>query len=379
MSDIGYSPIISIFDTSPEGFFIVRDCAIEYANQVICNMAGKSLIGERVIDLFDKELIESAKKALDETNTFFIDGAQLFNKRCTARIVDTEVGYFVTVTQVKEDSQKTLSSSWSPKDVLEACEEMRSPLTTIFGALNLISKKLPEGTSEKVLDYLAIINHNCYKLLKKTDCIVDFTRSMEQGYEPRCRNYNIAVILRDFTLELKERVKDIEVDLQFECSEECLVVNCDITKIKRVILNIFTSMIKYMETKKNIKIKLSQSGKSVILRFFLDNKAMSQEEILEIFRKYVNKGDEDDVQCGSSLRLIKTIIEAHGGSIFVENDHSEGSIITVMLPKSDKPHYISADPAPYLSDFMLGMAELSDVLPYRAYALTRTNTEDELD
>ena len=43
---------------------------------------------------------------------------------------------------------------------------MRS-LTTIFSALNLISKKLPENTPEKVLDYLAIINQNCYKLLKE--------------------------------------------------------------------------------------------------------------------------------------------------------------------------------------------------------------------
>lgn len=378
MSDFSYSPLISIFDTSPDGFFIVRDGIIEYANQVICNMAGMNLTGKNMLYVFNKELIESAKKTLEETNTFFINETQLFNRKCSTRIVETAVGSLVTISEIKDDNQRAYNSSWSPKDILEACEEMRSPLTTILGALNLISKKLPEDTSEKMLDYLAIINHNCYKLLKKTDCIVDFTRSMEHGYKPNCRNYNIAAILREFTRELNNRVADIEIDLQFECSEDCLVVSCDITKIKRAMLNVFTSMINYMETKNNIKIKLSQSGNSVILRFFPGNKALSQEEILEIFRKHVNKGEERGTQCNSSLRLIKTIIEAHDGSIFIENDHSEGSIITIMLPKSDKPNYISADPAPYLSDFMLGMAELSDVLPYQAYALTRTNTEDEL-
>ncbi|NLG52763.1 MAG: HAMP domain-containing histidine kinase [Clostridiales bacterium] len=371
MRDINISPLLSIFDTSPDGFFIVRDCVIEYANRVINEMAGENIEGKEVLKVFDKKLVDKVRITLDRTNSCNMDDIEVFGKPCTVQIAGTANGFFVTVTLISE-ANRTVRFPATPKEMIEACEEMRSPLTTIFSALNLISKKLPEDTPEKVLDYLAIINQNCYKLLKRTDCMADFARCLENRTE-NFRNCDIASILRDFVERLKTRLESLEIGLVFECAEERLVVNCDITRIKRAVLNILTSLIRYKKAKNTIKIKLSGSGHSIILRFYPGEKSLSQDEIVEVFKRQLSRRS-GALQCSDSLLLIKTIIESHGGNIFIENSRAEGSVITVMLPKSDKPN-ISSEPAPYISDFMLGMSELCEVLPFKEYAITAGQKE----
>ena len=64
MRDINISPLLSIFDTSPDGFFIVRDCVIEYANRVINEMAGENIEGKEVLKVFDKKLVDKVRITL---------------------------------------------------------------------------------------------------------------------------------------------------------------------------------------------------------------------------------------------------------------------------------------------------------------------------
>jgi signal transduction histidine kinase len=110
----------------------------------------------------------------------------------------------------------------------------------------------------------------------------------------------------------------------------------DKDRIKQVITNIIDNAIRYSNSQGSITIKLAEQDHQNVISIQDSGTGIAQEEIPKIFNKFyraksarVNKTKGS----GLGLTIAKSIVELHGGKIWVESEQGKGSVFSFTVPK----------------------------------------------
>ena len=128
--------------------------------------------------------------------------------------------------------------------------------------------------------------------------------------------------------------------LQIKASSEILLVKADARLIVQVLVNLIGNALKY--TQQDAQIILSAERRENMAAFSVaDNgPGIADEEKQKIFDMYYvgsNAALSGRKSLGLGLALCKTIISAHGGKIWVEDNVPHGAIFTFTLPLEEVP------------------------------------------
>ena len=128
--------------------------------------------------------------------------------------------------------------------------------------------------------------------------------------------------------------------LQIKASSEILLVKADARLIVQVLVNLIGNALKY--TQQDAQIILSAERRENMAAFSVaDNgPGIADEEKQIIFDMYYvgsNAALSGRKSLGLGLALCKTIISAHGGKIWVEDNVPHGAIFTFTLPLEEVP------------------------------------------
>ena len=134
-------------------------------------------------------------------------------------------------------------------------------------------------------------------------------------------------------VELLAKAKDININTYYE-KEEQLIIECDRDKMIQVIINLLSNAIKFTTQGKKIKIECKQSDLTLILSFSDEGLGVPENELSEIFDKFVQSSKTKTGAGGTGLGLAicKQIIEAHHGKIWAKNNEEGGASFTITIP-----------------------------------------------
>ncbi len=127
-----------------------------------------------------------------------------------------------------------------------------------------------------------------------------------------------------------KRKHNINVDIE----DEYLMANMDVRLIIQVIINLVDNAIKYTDEGSNILIKAFKKDENTIIQICDDGNGIRDNDKEKIFRKFYTSNDkisDNKRSIGLGLYLCKIIVEAHGGSIKVEDNKPKGAIFTFNL------------------------------------------------
>ena len=143
---------------------------------------------------------------------------------------------------------------------------------------------------------------------------------------------SIAVEINDlFSVQLKD--KQIEFSGHFE--EEACLVMADLSQIKRVFINLTGNALKFTPLKGKISIEGKKKDKAIEISVSDSGCGIpeeAKERIFEEFYRVENSINEQVKGTGLGLSLVKHIIEAHGGTIWVTSQIGQGSSFSFTLP-----------------------------------------------
>lgn len=137
--------------------------------------------------------------------------------------------------------------------------------------------------------------------------------------------------------------RTVDKELQFELEEKGVLlrfyttlskrayVKVDTDKLRRVIMNLITNSIKFMDKEdKRIELVLSENESEVIVRIVDNGCGIEPRALPYIFNKFYRAEESRNTQTGGSglgLAIAKQIIDSHGGSIWATSTlHKETSI-----------------------------------------------------
>jgi signal transduction histidine kinase len=210
-----------------------------------------------------------------------------------------------------------------------AAHELRTPIQPI---LSLTEALRSEVTSSEGQEMLNIIIRNAERLRQLAENILDVTRIESKTFSLTKENFSLDEILTRIMTDCREVVKrsrtDLELTLEPESNET--FVEADKSRITQVVTSLLTNAIRFTKSG-NVSVAVTKGKANDIVVSIRDTgQGIDPEIIPRLFTKFVTKSLTGT---GLGLFISKNIIEAHGGSIWAENNlDGRGATFTFTIP-----------------------------------------------
>jgi len=215
----------------------------------------------------------------------------------------------------------------------DVSHELRTPLNVMQNQIEAMQDGIIEKNEEKLeevrqevlrLSNLAkdlenltdISNYNLKLNLTKTD-IVEFVKGELRNFKD---SYN------------RERIK---VDF-LDKSNSKTILNIDKNKFKQVLINLFSNAEKYSKDKIYIKVEIEDIKDNVIIKVLdkgIGISESSKDFIFERFYREEKSRNRETGGAGLGLSIVKGIVEAHNGKIYLNTDNKEETEFVIQMPK----------------------------------------------
>jgi signal transduction histidine kinase len=230
--------------------------------------------------------------------------------------------------------------------------ELRTPINGIIGLVESILDGADGEVSEKVKNHLLMVNE-CGKNLKVLiENLLDLTKVMVGQAEFNIKKFNLKSLLNLILPLGKGLIRDKNLKLTAEITDDLPDVYADQDKIWQVIINLLGNAAKFTpEGEITIGARLIENtgagkGKRV-LAYVSDTgigiKPEDQQVIFEEFRQLDGAIDREYGGTGLGLSITKKILEKHNCSIWSESAPGKGSTFYFTLPTDPKQIDISEE------------------------------------
>lgn len=216
--------------------------------------------------------------------------------------------------------------------------EFRTPLNIILAIVQLLEERSTSSTKESCIileKHVKMMKQNCYRLLRLINNLIDITK-LDSGFmDMKLKNCNIVEVVENVTLSVVDYLKSHGINLIFDTEIEEKIMACDVDKLEKVMLNLLSNATKFARNGGSIKVDIWDKGDRVSIKIKDTGIGIPKNKIDKIFDRFeqvdssLTRRKEGS---GIGLSLVKSIIEAHGGTITVESEYGLGSEFTIELP-----------------------------------------------
>jgi signal transduction histidine kinase len=207
--------------------------------------------------------------------------------------------------------------------------DMRSPIQVLLAHLELLRQNIGGESAE---DVDAAIG-GAATLNRMTSSILDVAR-FEAGRMPLHRSAtDLSVLAESVVIAMRIIQPTRDISVQSRGDSMC---NCDPEIIRRVIENLVSNAIKHTQREGSVHVMISGSPESARVAVQDEGLGVAPENRKRIFDPYSAEGvkTESGYQTfGLGLAFCKLAVEAHGGTIRIEDATPRGSVFIFELPR----------------------------------------------
>jgi two-component system, OmpR family, sensor histidine kinase VicK len=209
-----------------------------------------------------------------------------------------------------------------------AAHELRTPIQPILSLSQILLSKT--GTIQENNELLDTINRNAKRLSRLTDDILDVTKIESKSLELKKERVNLNnIIINAIDDTILGSVNISNVQLLYEPKD--IVLEADKGRMTQVFSNLISNAIKF--TKKGtitIATKIDEDNNQIIISVKDTGQGIDPEIWPKLFSKFAAKSETGT---GLGLFISKSIVEAHGGEIWAENNaDGKGAKFSFSLP-----------------------------------------------
>jgi two-component system phosphate regulon sensor histidine kinase PhoR len=256
---------------------------------------------------------------------WFIIGAILFTLIITT-------AFFITLrTLLKQKKLSEIKSDF----INNMTHEFKTPLATISLAVDALKNDKVKGNEEKTGYFTNIIKEENKRMNKQVETILQAALLDKQEVQLNLKKLPahdlITSALNNITLQVEE--KQGKLDIQFDAEKD--IILADEVHFTNLINNLLDNAVKY--SKENLAIKLTtfNSGANIKIKIEDNGIGMNKETVNRIFEKFyrAHTGNIHNVKgFGLGLSYVKTMVDAHHGTIKAESILGKGSTFVITIP-----------------------------------------------
>jgi signal transduction histidine kinase len=230
-----------------------------------------------------------------------------------------------------------------------ASHELKTPLTTLIGASQLMSRRLRRRLEQgrpseedwdreqrTLLQQTEMLAKQTEKLARLVDELLDVSRIESGKVEYRFAPVNVHRLACDVAarMQLTADRHDIRVAT---ASSEPLTIMADQDHLEQVLNNLLSNAIKYSPDGGTILLEARPDGESVVLSVQDQGLGIPKDQldaVFGLFYRVPSSGERSAGGVGLGLYISKEIVARHRGRIWVDSETGRGSTFYVALPRT---------------------------------------------
>ena len=263
---------------------------------------------------------------IDGQRFFQVHGAQLpgdHNPKAGAVIVLHDMTHIHHLERLRRDFVANVS------------HELKTPVTSIQGFLEAVADMGYED-EEKVRHYLGIVTRHAERLNAIIDDLLTLSR-LEEDVERRDILFietDLCEVVRS-AIELSA-IKAQEKSIQLKTGDSPpVIVRVNAALLEQALVNLIDNAIKYSDSGQSVQIEVQQNKREIKIAVSDQGCGIPDKHQSRLFERFyvVDKGRSRKLGgTGLGLAIVKHIANVHGGTINLQSELGQGSILTLCLP-----------------------------------------------
>jgi signal transduction histidine kinase len=310
-------------------------------NSLIGNFLHQCHLHSALSDTIQESLATSDKNYTSVSQELSIgDSGEIFLRAHTAPVRNDLGETLGSVTVLQDISHLKELDKMKSEFIAMVAHELRAPLAAVEQQLTVILNKMAGDITMKQEQLLGRAKERTKGLLTLIKDLLDLSK-IEAGMMVQ---YKEPIVLQ----EVIQRVVDLmrveaenkKIDLQFSTPSNIPLIHADRNSMEGIFTNLISNAIKYTPEGGKVWVTLGDEGGFVKATVSDTGIGIKKEDLTRIFDKFYRVKTIETRQIvgtGLGLSIVKSIVDAHLGSISVESEEGGGTTFSVLFPKESNP------------------------------------------
>jgi PAS domain S-box-containing protein len=212
--------------------------------------------------------------------------------------------------------------------------ELKTPVSIIKGYAGTLAREDANWDQDTLAEGLAVIEEEADRLDKLITNLLEASRLQAGGVRLQLSYLNLADLAKS-AIETVQATTD-QHTFQLDFPDDYPSILGDFERLREVLTNLIGNAIKYSPDGGLIKVG-GQPGTRNAVRLYVSDTGIGippadQERIFERFHRVDNRLARQTPGTGLGLFLVRAVVEAHGGRVWVNSTPGQGSVFWVELP-----------------------------------------------
>lgn len=240
--------------------------------------------------------------------------------------------------RLKESAEEKLEAEKQNKELISnISHDLKTPITAVKGYVEGIMDGVAD-TPEKREKYIRTIYNKANDMERLINELTFYSKIDTNRIPYTFEKINVNDYFSDCVEELSIELEEQNIELAyFNYVDESVQVIADAEQIKRVINNIVSNSIKYIDKPKGyINIRVKDVGDFVQVEIEDNGKGIAARDLPLIFNRFYRTDTSRNSSKGGSgigLSIVKKIIEDHGGKVWATSKEQTGTVMYFVLRK----------------------------------------------
>ena len=243
-----------------------------------------------------------------------------------------------------------------------ASHELRTPMTAIKGYLWMITNgKHKASFNSQQEDYIERVKASTERLINLVNDMLDVSRIEGGRMEMNIRAGFVDHVIMAAIADIMPKALEKKIELTFDKPKRTLPhVRIDEERIREVLINLIGNALKFTEPNGKIAITTKVNGRMIEVSVRDTGRGIAKKDIPKLFQKFGRLEHSfalisETAGTGLGLYITKSIVELHGGKIWVKSSPGKGSTFSFSLRVADEVE-VAAEPLSNKKD--LGISPL---------------------
>jgi PAS domain S-box-containing protein len=213
-----------------------------------------------------------------------------------------------------------------------ASHELKTPVTSLKGFLNLLQRRLTSHEDEKELHYLARMNAQVHKLTKLINDLLDISKMQTGQLVYREEHFDLDALVQEIVENIQGTTQTHHLLHEGQTEVEAFG---DRDRIGQVLINLLNNAIKYSPQADMVLVRVAKDQNKALVSVQDFGIGIAEEHQHKIFERFYQVTDPEEKTypgLGIGHYISYQIVKRHGGRMWVESKKGEGAAFHFTLP-----------------------------------------------
>jgi signal transduction histidine kinase len=220
--------------------------------------------------------------------------------------------------------------------IISISHELRTPLTIFKNIISNAMAGVMGQVSQKLRENLNVADESLNRLARIITDFIDIVDIDDGQFHLDIKRTSLHHIINDAVKEMQPRAEVRRINIHAVMPQSELTVEADAKRIRQVLLRLLSNAVKYIHEQDNICVRISEREDEYCIIVEDNGPGIERNDIEQVFSRFIQiqrQVGPGRHGTGLGLSIAKTIVELHGGKIWIESTPGNGASFCFTLPK----------------------------------------------